>query len=211
MMRKLFGKRMKKLIITVFFLMLVIPAAAQVKTNHYPELYGKKSQNKEKSLQSLASADSELSYFLAIAWPLNPMLVVEDKKAHFALTKELSLGFPVFYAGKTPVLTMLGAEYSYVFRQERNSHIRAFADVLIPIQSGDFFAFLAGAGGGYFTDTKKSGIFPQASLSLFVPLTEGTALKIYVKGRNTFMLMKEESNIFDISIGAATTFYLFGW
>ena len=89
--------------------------------------------------------------------------------------------------------------------------MRAFADLLIPIETTDYFAFLAGAGAGYFTDTKKSGIFPQASISLFVPLTEGTALKIYVKGRNTFMLKKEESNIFDISIGAATTFYLSGW
>jgi len=211
MMRKLFGEQMKKLIITALFLMLVIPAAAQVFTNHYPALYGKKSQKKERSLQSLGNGDSELSYLLAVAWPLNPMLVVEDKTAYFALTKELSLGMPVFYAGNTPVLTMLGAEYSYVFRAERNSHIRAFADIYIPVESGDFFAFLAGAGGGYFTDTKKSGIFSQASFSLFVPLTEGTALKVYIKGRNTFMLKKEESNIFDISIGAATTFYLSGW
>lgn len=202
---------MRKFLIAALFLALAIPAAAQVNPYSHASLFKNKPPADERIISRKNTSESGLMYALIVAWPLNPMLVVEDKKAHFALTKELSFGFPVFYAGKTPVLTNLGAEYSYVFRQERTSHIRAYADLLVPIQSGDFFAFLAGAGAGYFTDTKKSGIFPQASISLMVPLTEGAALKIYIKGRNTFMLKKEESNIFDVSIGAATTIYLLGW
>ncbi len=153
---------------------------------------------KDKSITN-TTGDSFLAPLL-IVWPLNPMLVVENKKAYFALTKEVSLLLP-FAFGK------IGVEYSYVFRSERNHHVRAFAEYFFPLMAEDFMAVLLNTGGGFFTDTKKSGIFPQVSLAMIVPIGNVIAINIYVKARETFMFKKEETNIFDASIGIGLSFY----
>jgi len=136
-----------------------------------------------------------------LLWPLNPALVVEEKKVNFALTKEVSVFFP-------KIRSKIGFEYSYVFRSERNSHLRLFADCLIPLEAGDVAVVLLNAGGGYFTDTKKSGLFPQISLSIVAPTADYFAVNLYVKARQTFMFKKEDSNIFDASIGFGVVFLL---
>ena len=135
-----------------------------------------------------------------VVWPLNPRLVVENKKAYFALTKEVSLLLP-------RVTGKVGFEYSYVFRSDRNHHIRVFADYIIPLLAEDFMAIVLNTGGGYFSDTKKSGLFPQVSIGMLVPLGNAMAINLYIKARETFMLKKEEANIFDASVGVGLSFY----
>ncbi len=157
-----------------------------------------------RSLKNMPAGTEEVQIFepVMIAWPLNPMLVVEDGKAYFGLTKELNL-----VIGSLRVKT--GLEYSYIFRGERNNHLRAFADYMIPIQAGDFAAVLLNIGGGYFSDTKKSGLFPQVSMSILAPFGNTAGINLYVKARETFMLKKEEANIFDLSFGIGLALYPF--
>ena len=136
-----------------------------------------------------------------LLWPLNPMVVAENSKAYFALTKEVSLILPRA-RGK------IGFEYSYVFRTERNNHLRLYADYFIPLGQGDFAVVLLNVGGGYFTDTKKSGLFPQLSMSILAPtLYDNLALTFYIKVRQTFMFRNEEANIFDASTGIGAVFF----
>lgn len=139
-------------------------------------------------------AETELFKPIMLLWPLNPSVVVENKKVYFALTKEISVMLP-------RVLGKVGFEYSYVFRADRNNHLRVFADYFYPIEAGDFAVVIFNIGGGYFTDTKKSGLFPQLSMSILAPMSDYFAINLYVKARQTFMLKKEESNIFDGSFG----------
>ena len=146
---------------------------------------------------------------LIIFSPLNPMLVVENKKAYFGLTKEISSIIPVHLFKKAPLLLKPSFEYSYIFRSERTSHLRAGLDIGYPIVTSDFAAVLFFAGGGYFSDTKKSGITSDASLNFFAPIEDYLGLSIYLKVRGNYMLKKEESNIFDASIGISTVIYPF--
>lgn len=149
-----------------------------------------------------STEEVELFKPIMYAWPLNPMLVVEGGNVYFGLTKEVSL-----VLAKIRVKT--GVEYSYIFRGERNNHLRAFADYLIPLQTGDFAAVLINVGSGYFSDTKKSGIFPQVSLSILAPFGDIAGVNLYLKARETFMFQKEEANIFDLSLGIGLSLYPF--
>jgi len=147
--------------------------------------------------ESLNTASS----VLMLAWPLNPMLVYENKKINFGITKEVSVAFPLIRTAKFGTIGRVGLEYSYIFRSERYSHVRSFFNVDIPVDAGDFVAFTTSIGGGYFTDTKKSGIFPQASFNMLVPFGEGFGINPYIKLRHTFMFDKTQSDVTDFSLG----------
>lgn len=136
-----------------------------------------------------------------LSWPLNPMLVYENKKIDFGLTKEISAVFPFIRTPGFGTIGRLGLEYSYIFRSGGNNHIRSFFNVDIPVDAGDFVAFTTSIGGGFFTDTKKNGIFPQASFNMFVPFGEGLGINPYIKFRHTFMLDKTQSDVTDFSFG----------
>lgn len=155
------------------------------------------SQGIQQSKESLNTTSS----VLLLVWPLNPMLVYENKKINFGLTKEVSVIFPFIRASEFGTIGRLGLEYSYIFRSERNSHIRSFFNVDIPVDAGDFVAFTTSIGCGYFTDTKKSGIFPQASFNMLVPFGEGLGINPYIKLRHTFMFDKTQSDVTDFSLG----------
>ncbi len=191
---------MRKIITLIIFLLCTVYA--------YPQsikLSDLNSKNIPKSIYKIPSdktEDFELYKPIMLLWPLNPMIVVENSKVYFGLTKEVDIIMPHAKA-------KLGFEYSYIFRSERNNHFRVFADYIIPLQTGNFAAVLVNIGGGYFTDTKKSGLFPQASLSILVPFTDALGINIYTKVRETFMLKKEESNIFDFSVGIGATVFPF--
>lgn len=146
--------------------------------------------------------DFELYKPITVLWPLNPMLVVENSKVYFGLTKEVNVILP-------GAKVKMGFEYSYIFREERNNHLRAFADYIIPLLARDFAAILMNVGGGYFTDTKKAGLFPQVSFGLLAGFGDFIGINVYIKARETFMLKSEESNIFDLSLGVGAAFYPF--
>ena len=158
--------------------------------------------------ENMSGSDTFLKTVFILS-PLNPMLVVENKTVYFALTKEFSFVFPFVRTGKWGSLLRVGAEYSYVFRSEQNSHIRAFACVDLPIEAGDFAAIVISPGAGYFTDTRKNGVFPQLSAGILAPFSDVFAANLYAKLRYSFMLKAEESNVFDASLGIGISVYLF--
>jgi hypothetical protein len=140
-----------------------------------------------------------LLYFLGIASLISPMVVFEDKRVFFALTKEVSLGkFPY---GR------LSFEYSYVFRDSNTSHLRFSYNYDIILSAADFIAFIASPGAGYFTDTKNKGWFLHGSAGALFVLKENIGLNPYLRYRHTFIDNKLKSDIDDISLGAALIFY----
>lgn len=177
---------MKKLILIILIFIFTTKNYSQIANSNFSD-----------------KTDSDLKVIptLIIFSPLNPMLVVENKKAYFGLTKEISSIIPVHLFKKAPLLLKPSFEYSYIFRSDRTSHLRAGLDFGYPLETSDFAAVLFFAGGGYFSDTKKSGIYTDASLSLFIALEDYIGFSVYLKGRENFMLKKEESNIFDASMG----------
>lgn len=151
-------------------------------------------------------ADLHTAIFIFI-FLINPELIYENEKVNFGLTKEVSFAFPVMGANDFTALGRLGLEYSYIFRNERNHHLRSSLNVDIPIETNEFTAVMLSIGGGYFTDFKKNGIFPQVSLGMFIPTNENFAVNPYVKLRHTFMLDKSQSSNTDISVGVGFTMF----
>ncbi|MCE1164203.1 MAG: hypothetical protein LWX07_02235 [Bacteroidetes bacterium] len=201
---------MKKIIALALFFIVLQTVGAQVLHLEKYKLSGKSGGNLKTLFMSVKTQDGEILPMLVLSWPINPMLVVEDKKPYFALTKAVNLMFPALYIGHNPLVAQFGGEYSYVARNGRNSHIRGYLDFLYPVDAGEYIAFLLGVGGGIFTDTKKSGLFPQLSFSALMPVCNGIAFQAYIKARNNYMFKKEESNVFDLSAGMGAVFYL-GW
>lgn len=163
------------------------------KTNTHPVNLRRNTNISEGELLSVAIA----------FWPLNPMLLYENKKIYFGLTKEISVGF--LYRFK------FSFEYSYIFRDENNNHLRSSLNYVIPIVTSDFAIISTSLGVGFFTDTKKSGIFPQGSIDFMIAPTDHIVISLYSKLRHTitvgtFNSGSNRSNITDLSIGIATIF-----
>lgn len=136
---------------------------------------------------------------VSMIFPFNPIIAVEDGKVYFGFTKEVIAGI-IGYGH-------IASEYSYLFRSKNNSHLRFSYNYDIVTESGDLGGFLISAGGGYFTDFNKKGIFPQISFNALMPVGDDAAVMPYVKVRYTFMTDKIQSNIFDFSLGLKTAFY----
>lgn len=134
-----------------------------------------------------------------LIFPFNPIILVENQKVYFGLTKEFAIGKVGF--------GHIAAEYSYLFRSENNSHLRFSYNYDIILEAGDLGGFLLSVGGGYFTDFNKKGIFPQVSFNMLLPLYDDVAVMPYIKTRYTFMTDNSQSNIFDFSLGLKTSFY----
>ena len=132
---------------------------------------------------------------------INPMLVIEDKKAFFGLTKEVSVGY--FPYGR------LAFEYSYIFRSYNTSHLRFSYNYDIILEAGNFAAFILTPGAGYFTDTHNKGWFVQGSFGLILPAIF-SAVNPYFRYRHTFIQDKlpGKTDIDDISLGMGFMFYL---
>lgn len=133
---------------------------------------------------------------------VNPELVIENKKAYFGLTKELSVG-------KYPY-GRLAFEYTHIFRDYSRNHLRfSYNQDFVLNTKGQFFVPIASAGAGYFTDTDHKGYFAQASFGFIIPLPIGVfeGLYIYLKGRHTFVEGSLNSNITDISLGTSFLIY----
>lgn len=133
---------------------------------------------------------------------VNPELVIENKKAYFGLTKELSVG-------KYPY-GRLAFEYTHIFRDYSRNHLRfSYNQDFVLSKKGDFFVPIASAGAGYFTDTDHKGYFAQASFGFIMPLPIGIfeGIYIYLKGRHTFVEGSLNSNITDFSLGTSFLIY----
>lgn len=153
-----------------------------------------------KSQRLYKKADIPTSlYVMGIISFISPMVVFEDKKTFFALTKEISFG--KFSYGR------FSFEYSYVFRSYNSSHIRLSYNYDFILEASDFIAFVATPGAGYFTDTKNKGWFLQASAGPFLIFAEPWVVHPYLRYRHTFIKDKSKTDINDISLGAAFILY----
>lgn len=139
-------------------------------------------------------------FVIGIVALISPMVVFEDKKVFFALTKEVSIGrFP---------FGRVSFEYSYVFRNYNQSHIRLSYNYDIVLEASQFAAIIASPGVGYFTDTHNKGWFLQGSAGVLLPFSEFITYHPYIRYRHTFIKDKLKSDINDVSLGLAFILYL---
>ncbi len=145
------------------------------------------------------SSKADAPTYFYIAAIINPILVIEDKKVFFGLTKEVSFGkFPY---GR------IAFEYSYIFRSYNTSHLRLSYNFDFVFEAGDFVVFIATPGAGYFTDTKNNGWFLHGSVGAILATSDNFGISPYLRYRHTFIKDKLKSDINDISLGVGFMFY----
>lgn len=207
---------MVKLVFSVMILFSSIyPALSQdinsfqpelkLKKNHIPKEPGQIFSNSGNLLHKTGPAyynKSGLPTGTAIAGIvfllLNPVLVFEDKKIFWGLTKEIS--YSMFPYGR------VSFEYSFLFRTFNKNHFRFSYNYDFIYQQGrSWLMFVISLGAGYFTDTEKKGVFAQSSMGFFIP-TPFVVIHPYLKYRFTKALEKSRSDIHDISLGAGFVF-----
>lgn len=176
---------------TLIFSVRSIAQSDFQKKNHF---HDSKNSGIKLKLNSKGNTEFSNSFLetVLIVFPFNPIFQLQDKKFYAGITKEVSLmAYPY---GR------LAVEYSLIFRETRLNQFRASYNFDVGLETGDLFAFLLSVGGGYFTDFHDVGYFPQASLSLLLPLWDKMATVPYFKVRETFMT-KDVPDIFDVSLG----------
>lgn len=129
---------------------------------------------------------------------LNPILLFDDG-ATVGLTKELSLGFGELGQYR------LGAEYTFLFRENNKSQLRFSANydyLTTDLEPSNLLQTtgVLSIGGGYFTDFDSHGFFPQLSYGFSI---RNHKLLFYphVKARYTFVNGAERNNMLDFSFG----------
>lgn len=178
---------MIKIFITIIFFITINNCAFSQMQDLYKTNINLKLNSREKAEESLG-----FSKVLLLAFPLNPILMIEGKRFYAGITKDVSFGnYPY---GR------ISLEYSLIFRQTYLNQVRASYNYDFGLESGDFAALILSVGGGYFTDFKMTGYFPQLSLSMLFPITDNIATLPYIKVRETFMT-KGDPDIFDFSFG----------
>ncbi len=193
-----------KIVFISFFLLSYVPSILSGEYNLKPVSLSLKNSEKISAYNkyftlSKNTSKAGINAFMYTALIINPMLVIEDKKAFFGLTKEISVGrFPY---GR------IAFEYSYIFRSYNNSHFRVSYNYDVILEAGDFLAILATPGAGYFTDTKNNGWFLHGSIGALIASSDYFALNPYLRYRHTFIKDKIKSDINDISLGVGLVFY----
>lgn len=129
---------------------------------------------------------------------INPILVLEDKKIFWGLTKEISKSFYPY--GR------LSFEYSFLFRTFNKNHFRFSYNYDFIYQQGrSWLMFVISLGAGYFTDTENKGASLQSSFGFFIP-TPAFLIHPYLKYRFTKKFTEGRSDIHDLSLGAGFVF-----
>lgn len=202
---------MLKAVLTLFILVSVSRVIAQNNTDEFnslfetPELKLKVIQN-ETSLDHAEKfrlhkkTDAPTGMFAGLIFLsfINPILVFEDKKIFWGLTKEISKSFYPY--GR------LSFEYSFLFRTFNKNHFRFSYNYDHVFENrSDFVIFTVSPGAGYFTDTENNGAFVQGSGGLFFP-TPVFMGHLYMKYRFTKIFDKNKSDIHDLSLGLGFVF-----
>lgn len=180
---------MKTLTVTIMLMMLTVFVRSQ-SLNHVTEgtAEGKKGSG---------MLIDVIGYTLFL---INPDVIVESKKVHFGLTKELSAG--IYPLGRAEF------EYTYVFRSERKSNFRLSYNFDIPVSGiGQTGGFFISPGGGYYTDLERKGWFAQISAGLIgAPFAGKLRVHPNLKLRKTFV-QDLYPDIFDVSLGVGLCLY----
>ena len=131
---------------------------------------------------------------------ITPTLILDDSKAYFGLSKELSIGkFPF---GRAEF------DYTYIFRSERNNALHLSYNLDIPFFGSQSSIFMVSPGAGYYTDFTREGFFGQLAIGLFATTGFSNAIAIHpnLKFRKIF---KRENypGSFEISLGVGFGIY----
>lgn len=138
-----------------------------------------------------------------MAYLINPVLSIEDGKAAWGWTKEVSLGFGRLGEYRTSV------EYTYSDREHLKNIIRAglkydiFLKKKINPDDDPVSTSVFTIGGGYYTDFEHNGYFPELSYG-YSMRNDKFLMYPSVKLRYTFV--NEAPDILDISFGLVIGF-----
>jgi len=152
--------------------------------------------------RNTSTTDAGNTIILSSILVISPTLVIEDKKAFFGLSKELSIGkFPY---GRAEL------DYTYIFRSERTSALHLSYNLDIPF-NGNFkqsSLFMISPGAGYYTDFTRKGFFVQAAIGAFAStgFSENISIHPNIKFRKIFM-KDDLPGAFEISLGVGFGFY----
>jgi hypothetical protein len=192
---------MTKILIQCVYALLVFSASLNSQVFDLRLMEKKTPLNDAVKLSSAVKKSDTPPFIMAlyVLTVINPMVVFEDKKVFFALTKELSFG-------KYP-FGRIAFEYSYVFRDYNNSHLRLSYNYDIILHSGDFAAIVTTPGAGFFSDTKNKGWFTHWAAGIFLAPIDYFALYPYIRYRYTYIANKNKTDIHDVSVGMSFMFY----
>lgn len=129
---------------------------------------------------------------------LNPIVLFENDKIAGGLTKEISLGFGKFGEYRTTF------EYSYLFRADLKSHLRAGLKYDFLLKKGIKPSnYLQGTpvvtvGVDYFTDLTHSGVSPEISYGYSI---RNNKMLFYPSLKVRYTYVPKGSNIVDFSVG----------
>ncbi|HMS33474.1 MAG TPA: hypothetical protein PKC91_05240 [Ignavibacteria bacterium] len=147
------------------------------------------------------NANSTLPISIAVAgflYLFNPIVLLENDKIAFGVTKELSLGFGYFGQNR------LSFEYSYIFVNSLKSRIYAGYKHDILLKSGIKPSHMlqgsptVSLGAGYFTNFTNSGYFGESSYGYSI---RNDKILIYPNVKLRFTYVPNGSDILDISAG----------
>lgn len=153
-------------------------------------------------LKYTSKTDFKNSFIWGSILVISPTLILEDKRAYFGLSKELSIGkFPY---GRAEF------DYTYIFRSGRTSavHLSYNLDVPFNFNFSQPSLFMFSPGGGYYTDFTRKGYFAQVAIGLFASTGFSNAISIHpnIKFRKVFM-KDNFPGAFELSIGVGFGFY----
>jgi hypothetical protein len=147
-------------------------------------------------LKHSSKAEFSNSFILSSILVISPTFILEDRKAYFGLSKELSVGkFPY---GRAEF------DYTYIFRSERSSAIHLSYNFDIPL-NGNFknpSLFMISPGGGYYTDFARKGLFAQVAIGLWASTGFSDNISIHPNMKFRKIIIKDDfSGAFEISLG----------
>lgn len=177
------------------FLMLILFISVQVNLISQEQL-------KFSNIKHNAESDAGNSLILGSLLVVTPTLIMEDSKAYFGLSKELSLGkFPY---GRAEL------DYIFIFRNERKSLLNLSYNMDIPL-NGNFLQpslFMISPGAGYYTDLTNNGYFVQAALGLWASTGFMENLSIHPSIKIRYVFKNEKiPQIFSVSLGVGFGIY----
>lgn len=193
---------MKKFITAIIILVITLQNSQILSQQKYDFLSNPFSQKLNQYPGDKAeSASSTLPIaigVLSFLYLFNPIVLFENDKIAGGLTKEISLGFGKFGEFRTTF------EYSYIFRSDLKSHLRAGLkyDILLKdnikpsnyLQGTPVFSI----GANYFTDLHHSGISPEISYGYSV---RNDKMLFFPSIKFRYTYVSKGSNIFDCSVG----------
>lgn len=185
-------KQFRRVFIVVLLALACTNVFSQLKLKNSFNLYDKESKSASVLPISIG--------VLTAVYLINPIAEYTDKKLYLGITKEISVGWGKLGEHRTAF------EYSMIFGGNIRHYIRLSYKYDILLKSGIQPSHMLqgtsvlSVGGGYFTDFKARGVFPE--------LTYGYSIRNHkflffphIKFRHTFMFQKDKPDITDISFG----------